>query len=51
MELDPKYADVCIRRWQKYTGRDAVHLSTGVTFDELSEIRTHPVRMRMRSAR
>jgi hypothetical protein len=32
MELDPKFADVSIRRWQKYTRRDAVHLGTGITF-------------------
>jgi DNA modification methylase len=51
MELDPKYSDVCIRRWQKYTGRDAVHLSTGATFDELREMRSRPVRTRTRAAR
>jgi DNA modification methylase len=36
MELDPLYADVCIRRWQAYTKRDAVLESTGHTFDELA---------------
>ena len=50
MELDPKYADVCIRRWQKYTGRDAVHIDANMTFDELREIRSRPVRIRTRSA-
>lgn len=36
MELDPLYADVCIRRWQEWTGEAAVDLETGKTFDELS---------------
>jgi len=51
MELDPKFADVAIQRWQKYTGRDAVHLGSGVTFDELRERRSFPVRRRTRPAR
>lgn len=34
MELDPKYCDVIIKRWQDYTGEKAVHAETGVTFDE-----------------
>ena len=24
MEIDPKYADVIVRRWQEFTGRQAV---------------------------
>jgi DNA modification methylase len=34
IELDPRYVDVAIRRWQAFTGRDAVHVDTGLTFDE-----------------
>jgi DNA modification methylase len=34
MELDPKYADVIIRRWQEYTGKTAVHEVSGLTFSE-----------------
>ena len=26
MELDPKYADVIVRRWQAFTGKQAVHV-------------------------
>ena len=37
MELDPKYCDVIIRRWQKQTGRQAILESNGKTFDELFE--------------
>jgi DNA methylase/ParB-like nuclease family protein len=36
MEIDPKYADVAIRRWQKLTKRDAILEATGQTFDELA---------------
>jgi len=37
MEIDPCYVDVAIRRWQAFTGKDAVHGSSGQTFDELAE--------------
>jgi DNA modification methylase len=33
MELDPKYCDVIIKRWQDFTGKQAVHAETGETFD------------------
>lgn len=34
LELDPKYCDVIIRRWQNYTGKNAT-LETGKTFAEV----------------
>jgi len=34
MELDPKYCDVIIKRWQDYTGKKAVHADTGEAFNE-----------------
>jgi len=39
LELDPKYIDVIIRRWQAFTGRQAVHAESGLTFDETANIR------------
>lgn len=33
MELDPKYCDVIIKRWQDFTGHKAVHAETGEAFD------------------
>lgn len=33
MELDPKYVDVIVKRWQDFTGKDAVLESTGKTFN------------------
>lgn len=34
MELDPKYADVIVRRWREFAGGDAVHAATGATFSQ-----------------
>jgi DNA modification methylase len=34
MELDPKYVDTIIRRWQKHTNQKAILESTGKTFEE-----------------
>jgi DNA modification methylase len=39
IELDPKYVDVAIRRWEQYTGKIAVLALWGDTFDEVSEAR------------
>lgn len=36
IELEPKYVDVAIRRWQQLTGQDAVRESDGLTFSQLS---------------
>lgn len=33
MELDPKYCDVIIKRWQDYTGKEATLESTGETYN------------------
>jgi hypothetical protein len=36
VELDPKYVDVAVRRWQRYSGQEAVHALSGRRFDEAS---------------
>ena len=36
MELDPKYCDVIIKRWQEFTGLKAVNEATGQPFVEAS---------------
>lgn len=38
MELDPKYIDIIINRWQDYTGQQAIHEETGKTYSELAEV-------------
>lgn len=35
MELDPKYCDVIVRRWQEFTGKAATLEASGETFAEL----------------
>ena len=39
MELDPRYVDVIVRRWQTYTGGEAVHAETGLTFAHMQDVR------------
>ncbi len=38
IELDPKYVDVIVRRWQDYTGEQATRAADGVAFDDLSGV-------------
>jgi DNA modification methylase len=33
MELDPIYCDVIVKRWQDFTGKQAVHAETGIAFN------------------
>jgi len=37
IELDPRYVDTIVRRWQVFTGQSAVQESTGRTFNEIEE--------------
>ena len=39
MELDPKYVDVIIKRWQDYTGKKAIHAESGEQFTKLDTIK------------
>jgi DNA modification methylase len=39
MELDPAYVDVAVKRWQDFTGGEAIHAVTGITFDEMTALR------------
>ena len=36
MELDEKYVDVIIKRWQEFTGKIAVHADTNIPFAEVT---------------
>ena len=37
IELNPAYVDVAVKRWQEFTGEQAVHAETGETFDAMTE--------------
>ena len=40
IELDPKYVDVAVMRWQRVTGQQAVLESTGQTWEQVRFERT-----------
>jgi DNA modification methylase len=35
LEIEPRFVDVAIRRWQAFTGRDAFRAESGLRFDEI----------------
>ena len=35
MELDEKYVDVIIKRWQEFTGKEAIHIESGKTYNSM----------------
>ena len=39
MEIDPKYVDVAVLRWQRFTGQPAVLDGDGRTFEEIARVR------------
>ena len=43
MEIDPKYADVIVRRYQEYSGKRAVLDGDGPTFAEIAQARLEAV--------
>jgi 16S rRNA G966 N2-methylase RsmD len=36
LEIEPRFVDVAIRRWQAFTRKDAIHVESGRCFDELA---------------
>ena len=43
MELDPKYVDVVVQRWQSLSGQEAVLDGAGDTFDQSKHRAPEPV--------
>lgn len=41
IEIDPKYADVIVVRWQQYTGKQALLEGDNRNFDEVAAERLH----------
>jgi DNA modification methylase len=39
VEIEPRFVDLAIRRWQQMTGKDAVHVDDGRTFLDLTSER------------
>ena len=37
MELSPHYCDVIVKRWQEFTGKQAIHAETGKPFAEVKD--------------
>jgi DNA modification methylase len=48
MEIEPRFVDVAIRRWQAFTGRDAIHAKSGLTFEDITAARLAPRRQCLR---
>jgi DNA modification methylase len=36
LELEPRFVDVAIKRWQAFSGKDAICAETGLSFDEIA---------------
>ena len=36
LDIEPRFVDVAIRRWQAFTRRDARHAESGLSFDEIA---------------
>jgi hypothetical protein len=51
MEIEPRYVDVALRRWQAFTRKDAVHAETGRTDQPTAERSITPNNPRGRLAR
>jgi DNA modification methylase len=39
IEIEPRFVDVAIKRWQVFSGKDATHSDTGLSFDEIASNR------------
>ena len=39
IELDPKYVDATVRRWQNFTGEQAIHATEQISFDQIAKER------------
>ena len=49
LEIEPRFVDVAIRRWQAFTRRDARHAESGLSFDEIAAERARAPRSASRN--
>ena len=40
VEIEPRFVDIAIKRWQAFSRKDAIHADSGLSFDELTSKRT-----------
>jgi DNA modification methylase len=43
IEIEPRFVDVAIKRWQAFSRKDAIHADSGLSFDELASKRTEAI--------
>jgi hypothetical protein len=51
LEIDPRFVDVAVRRWQMATARDAVHAVSGLIFEEVRQQRAGKINVQHKSGR
>jgi DNA modification methylase len=49
LEIEPRFVDVAIRRWQAFTRRDARHAESGMSFDEIAAADSRAPRLASRT--
>ncbi len=43
MELEPRFVDVAIKRWQAFSRKDAIRADNGLSFDEIASKRADTI--------
>jgi len=43
MDIDPRYVDVAVLRWQRFTGQNAALDGDGRTFEQIAQLRRREV--------
>jgi len=51
VEIEPRYVDMAVRRWQNFTGKSATLKATGQTFAEVTAIRLKSAKKKRATAR
>jgi hypothetical protein len=51
LEIEPRFVDVAVRRWQMATARDAVHDVSSLTFEEVGQQRAGTINRHRKSGR
>src|SRR5215510_15955101 len=39
LEIEPRFVDVAIKRWQAFSGKDAICAESGLSFDDIASTR------------